>query len=128
MSRTLEGDASSCSSRSRTSCSWISVSRRWSASAFARAGAPAIPGARRSWATAELLDDILAELHIPATGAEAPATEDVVEARRQIGDVLERRRNDQPLAGDEVADAFDEARRVISYLVSGRVESDETGF
>src|SRR3954454_20032606 len=76
---------------------------------------------------AELLDDILAELHIPATGAEAPATEVVIEARRQIGDVLERRRNDQPLAGDEVADAFDEARRVISYLVSGRVESDETG-
>jgi hypothetical protein len=73
---------------------------------------------------ADLLDDVLAELHVPATGAEAAGTEDLVAARRQIADVLQR----QPVARDEVADAFDEARRVVAYLLSGRAERDETGF
>jgi hypothetical protein len=67
-------------------------------------------------------------LHVPTTGADAPSTEDLVEAKRQIADVLERRRLDQLVAADEVADAFDEARRAVGYLVSGRVERDETGF
>jgi len=74
---------------------------------------------------ADLLDEMFAELGIPTGPAERPQTEDVIEAREQIRDVLDRLGREAPVARDEVTDAFDEARRTFDLLASGRRASGE---
>jgi hypothetical protein len=74
---------------------------------------------------ADLLDEMFAELDIPTGPTERPQTEDVIEAREQIRDVLDRLGREAPVARDEVTDAFDEARRTFDLLASGRRASGE---
>jgi hypothetical protein len=69
---------------------------------------------------ADLLDEMFAELDVPTGPTERPETEDVIKAREQIRDVLDRLDREAPVARDEVTDAFDEARRVFDLLATGR--------
>lgn len=74
---------------------------------------------------ADLLDEMFAELDVPTGPTERPETEDVIKAREQIRDVLDRLDREAPVARDEVTDAFDEARRVFDLLATGRRASGE---
>ena len=69
---------------------------------------------------AELLDEMFDALGVPTRPAEAPETEDITKAREQIRDVLDRLTREAPVDGEEVDDAFDEARRTFDLLATGR--------
>ncbi len=69
---------------------------------------------------ADLLDEMFSELDIPTRPTEAPETEDLVKAREQIRDVLDRLSREAPVDREEVDDAFDEARRTFDLLATGR--------
>jgi hypothetical protein len=69
---------------------------------------------------ADLLDEMFAELEIPTGPAETPETEDLVKAREQIHDVVDRVNREVPVDREEVDDALEEARRTFDLLVSGR--------
>jgi phage gp36-like protein len=70
---------------------------------------------------ADLLDEMFAELEVPIGPAEAPQTEDLVKAREQIRDVVDRLNREAPVDREELDDALDEARRTFDLLVSGRM-------
>jgi hypothetical protein len=74
---------------------------------------------------ADLLDEMFEGLEVPTGPAEAPETEDLVKAREQIHDVLDRLNREAPVDREEVDDALDEAKRTFSLLVSGRRASGE---
>jgi hypothetical protein len=69
---------------------------------------------------ADLLDEMFQALNVPTLPTETPETEDIVKAREQIRDVIDRTNSDVPVAREEVDDAFDEARRTFDLLVTGR--------
>jgi hypothetical protein len=69
---------------------------------------------------ADLLDEMFQALEVPTLPTETPETEDIVKAREQIRDVIDRTNSDVPVAREEVDDAFDEARRTFDLLVTGR--------
>jgi hypothetical protein len=69
---------------------------------------------------ADLLDEMFSELDVPTGPSEAPETEDVIKAREQIRDVLDRLGREAPVDREEVDDAFDEARRTFDLLATGR--------
>jgi hypothetical protein len=69
---------------------------------------------------AKLLDEMFQALNVPTLPTETPETEDIVKAREQIRDVIDRTNSDVPVAREEVDDAFDEARRTFDLLVTGR--------
>ena len=69
---------------------------------------------------AGLLDEMADALHVPTGDAETPQTEDVPQALAELRDVIARARGGQPVAGDELREAFDEARRTFELLVTGR--------
>jgi hypothetical protein len=69
---------------------------------------------------ADLLDEMFEALDVPTRPTEAPETEDIVKAREQIRDVIDRNNGEAPVAREEVDDAFDEARRTFQLLVTGR--------
>jgi hypothetical protein len=69
---------------------------------------------------ADLLDEMFETLEVPTRPTEAPETEDLVKAREQIRDVIDRTNREAPVAREEVDDAFDEARRTFELLVTGR--------
>jgi phage gp36-like protein len=70
---------------------------------------------------ADLLDEMFAELEVPIGPAEAPQTEDLVKAREQIRDVVDRLNREAPVDREELDDALDEARRTFDLLLSGRM-------
>jgi hypothetical protein len=72
-----------------------------------------------------LLDEMLDQLGVRMTGAEAPETEDVVRTAEELHEVVDRWRGDGPATAGELAEAFDEARDTFEYLVSGRHESED---
>ena len=69
---------------------------------------------------ADLLDEMFDALHVPTRGAEAPETEDIVRAREQIRDVVDRTNREAPVDAEEVGEAFDEARGTFQLLITGR--------
>jgi hypothetical protein len=69
---------------------------------------------------ADLLDEMFSELGVPTGPTEAPETEDIIKAREQIRDVLDRLGREAPVDREEVDDAFDEARRTFDLLATGR--------
>jgi hypothetical protein len=74
---------------------------------------------------ADLLDEMFETLGVPTRPTEAPETEDLVKAREQIRDVIDRTNHETPVAREEVDDAFDEARRTFELLVTGRRASGD---
>lgn len=72
-----------------------------------------------------LLDEMLAQLGVEVGTAAAPETEDVVRTTEELHEVVNRWRGDGPTTQGELAEAFDEARDVFEYLVSGRHESED---
>jgi hypothetical protein len=69
---------------------------------------------------ADLLDEMFDTLDVPTRPTETPDTEDLVRARAELRDVIDRTNRDAPVAREELDDAFDEARRTFELLVSGR--------
>jgi hypothetical protein len=69
---------------------------------------------------ADLLDEMFETLEVPTQPTDAPETEDVTRAREQIRDVLGRLSREAPVDGEEVDDAFDEAKRTFDLLATGR--------
>ena len=69
---------------------------------------------------ADLLDKMFDALHVPTGATEAPETEDIVRAREQIRDVVDRTNRDAPVDAEEVGEAFDEARGTFQLLITGR--------
>jgi len=77
---------------------------------------------------ADLLDEMFDALHVPTGATEAPETEDIVRAREQIRDVVDRTNRDAPVDAEEVGEAFDEARGTFQLLITGRRASgDDAG-
>jgi hypothetical protein len=69
---------------------------------------------------ADLLDEMFQALEVPTGPAEAPQTEDVIRARAELRDVIDRYNREAPVEREELDDAFDEARRTFELLVTGR--------
>ena len=69
---------------------------------------------------ADLLDEMFQALDVPTQPTDAPGTEDVVRARAELRDVVDRVNREAPVAREELDDAFDEARRTFELLISGR--------
>lgn len=69
---------------------------------------------------AGLLDEMAGALHVPTGSTDTPPTEDIPRALAELADVVGRLRADDPVASEELRDAFDEARRTYQLLVSGR--------
>jgi hypothetical protein len=69
---------------------------------------------------ADLLDEMFDALHVPTRAAETPETEDIVRAREQIRDVIDRTNREAPVDSEEVGEAFDEARGTFQLLITGR--------
>jgi len=77
---------------------------------------------------ADLLDEMFDALHIPTRATETPETEDIVRAREQIRDVIDRANREAPVDAEEVGGAFDEARGTFQLLITGRRASgDDAG-
>jgi hypothetical protein len=77
---------------------------------------------------ADLLDEMFDALHVPTRTTEVPETEDVIRAREQIRDVIDRTNRETPVAAEEVGEAFDEARDTFQLLITGRRASgDDAG-
>ena len=74
---------------------------------------------------ADLLDEMFEALHVPTRATEVPETEDVIRAREQIRDVVGRIDRNAPVAAEEVASAFEEARDTYQFLITGRHASGE---
>jgi hypothetical protein len=74
---------------------------------------------------ADLLDEMFEALEVPTGPAETPGTEDLVRARAELRDVIDRTDRETPVAREELDDAFDEARRTFEVLVSGRRASGD---
>jgi hypothetical protein len=69
---------------------------------------------------AALLDEMVVALRVPHRPADTPETEDISQARAELASVVERLQADEAVAGEELQDAFDEARRTFELLVTGR--------
>jgi hypothetical protein len=77
---------------------------------------------------ADLLDEMFEALEVPTQAVEAPETEDVVRAREQVRDVVDRINRDQPVDAEDIDSAFEEARGTFQLLVTGRHASgDDAG-
>ena len=59
-------------------------------------------------------------LHVPTRATEVPETEDIIRAREQIRDVIDRTNREAPVDSEEVGEAFDEARGTFQLLITGR--------
>ena len=69
---------------------------------------------------ADLLDEMFDALHVPTRTTEVPETEDIIRAREQIRDVIDRTNREAPVDSEEVGEAFDEARGTFQLLITGR--------
>ena len=69
---------------------------------------------------ADLLDEMFDALHVPTRTTEVPETEDIIRAREQIRDVIDRTNREAPVDAEEVGEAFDEARGTFQLLITGR--------
>ena len=69
---------------------------------------------------ADLLDEMFDALHVPTRATEVPETEDIIRAREQIRDVIDRTNREAPVDPDEVGEALDEARGTFQLLITGR--------
>jgi hypothetical protein len=69
---------------------------------------------------ADLLDEMFDALHVPTRATEVPETEDIIRAREQIRDVIDRTNREAPVDSEEVGEAFDEARGTFQLLITGR--------
>ena len=69
---------------------------------------------------ADLLDEMFDALHVPTRATEVPETEDIIRAREQIRDVIDRTNREAPVDAEEVGEAFDEARATFQLLITGR--------
>ena len=77
---------------------------------------------------ADLLDEMFDALHVPTRTTEVPETEDIIRAREQIRDVIDRTDREAPVDAEEVGEAFDEARGTFQLLITGRRASgDDAG-
>ncbi len=77
---------------------------------------------------ADLLDEMFEALGVATNATEAPGTEDVVRAREQVHDVVDRINRDQPVDAEDLDSAFEEARGTFRLLVTGRHASgDDAG-
>jgi hypothetical protein len=77
---------------------------------------------------ADLLDEMFDALHVPTRTTEVPETEDIIRAREQIRDVIDRTNREAPVDAEEVGEAFDEARGTFQLLITGRRASgDDAG-
>lgn len=77
---------------------------------------------------ADLLDEMFEALHVPTRPTEVPETEDIIRAREQIRDVIDRTNREAPVDAEEVGEAFDEARGTFQLLITGRRASgDDAG-
>jgi hypothetical protein len=74
---------------------------------------------------ADLLDEMFQALEVPTGPAETPGTEDVVRARAELRDVIDRLSREAPVAREELDEAFDEARRTVELLAGGRRASGD---
>jgi hypothetical protein len=74
---------------------------------------------------ADLLEEMFETLEVPTRPTEVPETEDIVRAREQLQDVIDRINREAPVDKEEVDDAFDEARRTFDLLITGRHASGE---
>jgi len=69
---------------------------------------------------ADLLDEMFDALNVPTRATEVPETEDIIRAREQIRDVIDRTNREAPVDSEEVGEAFDEARGTFQLLITGR--------
>ena len=74
---------------------------------------------------ADLLDEMFQALDVPTAPTEAPGTEDVIRARAELRDVVDRLNREAPVAREELDDAFDDARRTFELLAGGRRTSGD---
>jgi hypothetical protein len=72
----------------------------------------------------QLLGEMVEQLHVPSGPASAAETEELTRALEALRDVSSRYERDEPVAEDEIDDAFVNAREMFDLLVGDRDDAE----